>query len=82
MQVRERSASLDELHATVRVKVGSAIAAVQLLTVAAPFCDPLLSEVRADLQAALEATLAAQRLEEGGMRRLAGPRFHRRRSAL
>ena len=68
---KDDARSLDELHATIQMRVGTAVAALQLLTAAAPFCDPLLAEIQEDLKAALEAAFAARRLTAELTHRLA-----------
>jgi hypothetical protein len=72
LETDKNSRSLSELHTTIQIRLGTALTAIQLLTVAVPFCDPLLVEIQADLRAALEATRAARALEAELTRRLAG----------
>lgn len=65
--------SLEELLVAVRTRLGCSLNNVELLTVAAPFCAPLLELVRDDLREALSCMKEAEELERYAVRLLAGP---------
>jgi hypothetical protein len=65
--------SLEELLVATRSRIGVSLNHIELLTVAAPFCSPLLELVRDDLREALDAAQEAERLERKLVRLLVGP---------
>jgi hypothetical protein len=65
--------SLEELLVAIRSRVGMSLNHVELLTVAAPFCSPLLELVRDDLREAQAALAEAEALERELIIQLAGP---------
>ena len=65
----------------IRVNLGSCLTQVELLTVAAPFCAPLLELVRDELRDALSAAVDAEALERELTRMLAGPAWPDRNRA-
>lgn len=69
----ERARSLEELLVAIRGRVGSSLNHVGMLTVAAPFCAPLLELARDDLREALAFVREAEELERYTVRLLAGP---------
>jgi hypothetical protein len=64
---------LAECVTTIRARLGNCLTHVELLTVAAPFCAPLLELVRDDLREALVAASEAEAVERELTRMLAGP---------
>jgi hypothetical protein len=65
--------SLEELLVAIRSRIGISLNHIELLTVAAPFCSPLLELVRDDLREAQAALAEAEALERELVIRLAGP---------
>lgn len=65
--------SLAELLVAIRSRIGMSLNHIELLTVAAPFCSPLLELVRDDLREAMGATAEAELVERQITRLLAGP---------
>lgn len=65
--------SLEELLVAIRSRTGSSLNHIELLTVAAPFCSPLLELVRDDLRETMSAAAEAELLEREITRLLAGP---------
>ena len=65
--------SLAECLTTIRARLGSCLNHVELLTVTAPFCAPLLELARDELREALAAASEAEALEHELTRMLAGP---------
>jgi len=65
--------SLEELLVVIRSRIGVSLNHIELLTVAAPFCSPLLELVRDDLREARAALADAEALERELVIRLAGP---------
>lgn len=57
----------------IRSRIGVSLNHIELLTVAAPFCSPLLELVRDDLREARAALADAEALERELVIRLAGP---------
>jgi hypothetical protein len=56
--------TLQGLHQTIGLKVGTALSAVLLLAAAAPFCDPALSIIVEDLRLAMNAAQRARAIGE------------------
>jgi hypothetical protein len=67
------SRSLEENLTLIRSRLGSCLNQVEMLTVAAPFCAPMLELVRDELREALLATEDAEELERKIVRALTGP---------
>ena len=64
---------LAELNIAIHSRVGSALAQLEMLLAATPFCAPLLELTRHDLQEALMAVNEAERIERHLTKMLAGP---------
>lgn len=58
------SASLTELHHTIRARLGSAVAHTRLLSVGAPFVDEIIRLIEGDLLDALQALRAIDEIED------------------
>ena len=71
--------SLEELLVAIRYRIGVSLNHVELLTVSAPFCSPLLELVRDDLREAQAALAEAETIERELVIRLAGPTSPRSR---
>lgn len=67
------SRSLEESLTLIRSRLGSCLNHVEMLTVAAPFCAPILELVRDDLREALLLAEDAEDLERKLVTALAGP---------
>jgi hypothetical protein len=68
--------SLDELLTTIQLKLTMATSGLRMLTVAAPFCDPLLAEIEIEVQEAARAATAARRSADNLVQRITGSTSH------
>ena len=65
--------SLAELHSCILIGLSNALSFVRVFQVAAPFCDPGLALIEADLERALNAAHEARALEVELARIISGP---------